>query len=82
MRQHLGQSQRQLTDGISQELCVCRDRCVASPLEQTSGDLEKHGRALVMGRAVVPKGINLFQMHQELILLLTVEGDSLVWNIT
>lgn len=57
MRPHLGQSQRQLTDGLSQELCVHRERFVL--LQLTSGDLIKHGRALVVGGAVVPEWVHL-----------------------
>lgn len=59
MRPHLGQSQRQLTDGLSQELCVHRERFVAPPLQPTSGDHIKHGRALVVGGAVVPEWVHL-----------------------
>lgn len=61
---HLGQSQRQLTDGISHELCVQWGWCVDPPPQQTPGDLIKRGCALVVGGAVVPKRVHFCQMHQ------------------
>lgn len=74
---HLGQSQRQPTDGLSQKLRIREDSFLLSPLQLTSGDLMKYGCALVVRRAVVSKWVHLSQMHQEAILSLAVKGDAL-----
>lgn len=75
---HLGQGQRQLTDGLVQPRVRRRGRA-APPLQPLPGHLVENGRALVVGRAVVSEGIHFGEAQQDAALQLRVEGEPLVF---
>lgn len=78
---HLGECQIQLADGIAQSLYVQLLETLSGS-QLLSGRPVKHSCALVVRRAVVPKGVDFCQLQFQVAPQLAVEGDAVLWILS